>query len=121
MKRVSKRWKKVVPLAGVVGVVSVLLAGAASASPGGPTTDKSLQGVAPSQATTSIEEIADISLAAIAILHQRCWFWDEVRQELDRLGNRMLSQERERIEAAVAAKVPRPTKAQYDRCVATTM
>ena len=115
MKRVSKR------LAGVVGVVSVLLAGAASASTSGPTTDKSLQGVARSQATTSIEEITDVSLAAIAILHQRCWFWDEVKQELDRLGNRMSSPDRERIEAAVAAKVPRPTKAQYDRCVATTM
>src|SRR5262245_42285045 len=61
--------------------------------------------------------LGGITDSAIAIIHQRCWFWDEVKKRLDHLGNRMSPQDRERIEAAVATKVPRPTKAQYDQCV----
>jgi hypothetical protein len=63
-----------------------------------------------------IAYLGGITDSAIAIVHQRCWFWDEATQRLDRVGDRMSSQDRKRIEAAVAQKVPRPTKAQYERC-----
>jgi len=61
--------------------------------------------------------LGGITQSAIAIIHQRCWFWDRVTQRLDRLRNRILPEDRRRIEAAVAQRVPRPTKAQYARCV----
>jgi hypothetical protein len=59
--------------------------------------------------------LGGITDSAIAVVHQRCWFWDGVLEQLDRLG--MSSENRKRIEAAVATKVPRPTKAQYNQCV----
>jgi hypothetical protein len=58
-----------------------------------------------------------ITDSAIAIVHQRCWFWDHVKERLDRLGKRISPEDRKKIEAAIAKKVPRPTKAEYRRCV----
>jgi len=43
-------------------------------------------------------------------VHQRRYFWDEVLDGLDRLGNRMSIEDRKRIEAAIALKVPRLTR-----------
>jgi len=44
---------------------------------------------------------------------QRCLIWDHVTERLDKLGNRINTADREMIEAAVAAKVPRPTPEEY--------
>jgi hypothetical protein len=63
-----------------------------------------------------IAYLGSITDSAIAIVHQRCWFWESVTERLDRLG-RVSSEKRKSIEAAIAKKVRRPTKAQYDRCV----
>lgn len=64
-----------------------------------------------------IAYLGSITDSAIAIVHQRCWFWESVTERLDRLGNRVSSEKRKSIEAAIAKKVRRPTKAQYDRCL----
>jgi len=64
-----------------------------------------------------IAYIGGITESAIAIVHQRCWFWDAVKEQLDRLGKRVTPEERRSIETAIAKKVPRPTKTQYRRCV----
>jgi hypothetical protein len=64
-----------------------------------------------------IAYIGGITDSAIAIVHQRCWFWDGVKERLDRVGKRMSPENRKAVEAAVAKKVPRPTKAEYRRCV----
>jgi hypothetical protein len=49
----------------------------------------------------------------IKIAVQRCYLWDAVSAHLDDLGNRIAVAERERIEAVIAEKVPRPTVAEY--------
>jgi hypothetical protein len=49
----------------------------------------------------------------IKIAVQRCYLWDAVSARLDDLGNRITVADRERIEAAIAEKAPRPTAAQY--------
>jgi len=49
----------------------------------------------------------------IKIAVQRCYLWDAVSARLDDLGNRITAADRERIEAAIAEKVPRPTVAEY--------
>ena len=38
---------------------------------------------------------------------------DRVTEKLDRLGNRITAAEREKIETAIAKRVPRPTAAEY--------
>jgi hypothetical protein len=48
------------------------------------------------------------SLAEPNDASDRADFWDVITHELDRLGNR-LGDERAKIEAAIAARVPRPT------------
>jgi hypothetical protein len=56
-------------MAGVVGVVSLVLAGAASARTDGPAADTPSRAAAPSQEITlSEEEIADVSLATFNTL-----------------------------------------------------
>jgi hypothetical protein len=60
--------------------------------------------------------LGGITESAIAVLHQRCWFWEGIVRRLDGLGKRMSSADRRRIEAVVAQKVPRPTKKEYERC-----
>ena len=64
-----------------------------------------------------IAYIGGITDSAIAIIHQRCWFWDAVQKRLNRLGKEVSPEDRKKIEATIAEKVPRPTKAQYRRCV----
>jgi predicted transcriptional regulator len=44
-------------------------------------------------------------------------WWDGLNKRLDQLGKRISQEDRRRIEAAIAKKVPRPTKKQYDQCV----
>jgi hypothetical protein len=47
-------------------------------------------------------------------LPRRCSIWAEVDKKLDRLGNRITPQDRTKIEAAIAEKVPRPTAAEWE-------
>jgi hypothetical protein len=61
--------------------------------------------------------LGGINDSALAIVHQRCWFWDHVREQLDRLEKRVSAEDRRKIEQAIAKRVPRPTKAQYAKCV----
>jgi len=61
--------------------------------------------------------LGSISESAIAMLAQRCWFWDRVKQRLDRLANRISPDQRQQIESAIATKVPCPTNSEYNRCV----
>jgi hypothetical protein len=61
--------------------------------------------------------LGGITESAIEIDAQRAWFWDEVSRRLDRLANRVSVEDRKRIEAAVAAKVPPVTKKQYEEIV----
>jgi hypothetical protein len=44
----------------------------------------------------------------------RAFFWQRAMQQLDQLANRVLTDDRERIEAALAEKVPRLTRKEYD-------
>jgi hypothetical protein len=64
-----------------------------------------------------IAYLGGITESAIAIVHQRCWFWEHVGECLDRLRNRISAADRQQIEQVVAKRVPRPTKAQYAKCV----
>jgi hypothetical protein len=64
-----------------------------------------------------IAYVGGITDSAIAIVHQRCWFWDAVKERLDGLGKRVSPEDRKNIEAAIAEKVARPTKTEYRRCV----
>jgi hypothetical protein len=64
-----------------------------------------------------IAYLGGIRESAIAIIHQRCWWWDALNKRLHQLGSRISQEDRRRIEAAIAKKVPRPTKKQHDRYV----
>jgi hypothetical protein len=57
--------------------------------------------------------LAGFTESAINHEAQRCYLWDHISERLDQLANQMTTATRERIEAAVANKVPRPTVAQY--------
>lgn len=57
--------------------------------------------------------VGGITESAIEIDIQRCHFWDQISARLDALGNQMTTADREKIEAAIAEKVPRPTPDQY--------
>jgi len=41
-------------------------------------------------------------------------FWDQVIAAFDRLGSQVTPEDRKRFEAAIAAKVRRPSAAQYE-------
>jgi hypothetical protein len=47
-------------------------------------------------------------------VHARRYFWDEVHERLDQLGNRISMEDRCRIEQAVALKVPRLSKEEHN-------
>jgi hypothetical protein len=49
-------------------------------------------------------------------VYVRSWYWDRLGQKLDRLANRMLSEQRQQIEAAFSERFPRVTKEQPDQC-----
>ena len=43
----------------------------------------------------------------------RCHIWDEIDNRLDHLGNQVTPEDRAKIEATIAKKLPRPTAAEY--------
>jgi hypothetical protein len=45
----------------------------------------------------------------------RCSFWERITRKLDRLRNKVSADDRRRIEAALAKRVPCPTRKQYDQ------
>jgi ClpX C4-type zinc finger len=47
---------------------------------------------------------------------QRCYLWDAITAKLDHLGNQITPEERAKIELSIAAKLPRPTPAEYLEC-----
>jgi hypothetical protein len=49
------------------------------------------------------------------ILPQRCHLWDYISERLDQLGNRVAAADRKQIEAAIALKLPRPSRAEYKK------
>ena len=51
--------------------------------------------------------LASITESGIEIVHHRRYFWDAVHERLDQLGNRLSTDDRRRIEAAITHKVPR--------------
>lgn len=58
--------------------------------------------------------LASITESASEIIPQRRYFWDAVHAGLDQLGNRLPVDDRRRIEAAIARKVPRLSRAEHD-------
>jgi hypothetical protein len=58
--------------------------------------------------------LGGINDSAIEIAAQRAFFWQEAMQQLDRLANRISKDDRARIEQAIAKKVPRLTRQEYD-------
>jgi hypothetical protein len=54
--------------------------------------------------------------SGIAIVHQRCWFWDRALKRLHQLSNKVGEEERQRIVAMLAKKVPMPTREEYEFC-----
>lgn len=57
--------------------------------------------------------LGSITESAMQIMAQRCFFWEDVWGKLDWLGNRITAVDRERIETAIATKVPCPTPDEY--------
>jgi hypothetical protein len=57
--------------------------------------------------------LGSVTESAIKLLIQRCHFWDKVGERLDRLGNQITTADRDRIEAVISEKVPRPSPAEY--------
>lgn len=57
--------------------------------------------------------LAGFTESRIKIPVQRCHVWDGVIERLDRLGNRITTADRQKIEAAISEKVPRPTLEEY--------
>jgi hypothetical protein len=55
-----------------------------------------------------IAYLGGIRESAIAIIPQRCRWWDALNKRLDQLGDRISQENRRRIEAAIAKKVRRP-------------
>ena len=60
--------------------------------------------------------ITESRMAGVHV-HPRRYFWDDVLDGLDRLGNRMSISDRKRIEAAIALKVPRLTPDEHEASV----
>jgi ClpX C4-type zinc finger len=57
--------------------------------------------------------IVGFTESAARIDAQRCHLWDHICDRLDQLGNQITAADRKQIETAIAAKLPRPTPAQY--------
>ena len=57
--------------------------------------------------------LAGFTESAIAFPVQRCHLWDAIVERLDRMGNRITTIDRQKIEAAIAKKVPRPSLEEY--------
>jgi hypothetical protein len=61
-----------------------------------------------------IAYLGGINDSALELPAHRGYFWQEVTQQLDQLSNRVLKDDRTRIEEAIAEKVPRLTRQEYD-------
>ena len=61
--------------------------------------------------------LGGITESAIEILPQRCYFWEDVTERLDKLSDRITPEERLRIESAIAERVPLPTGAEFKQTV----
>ena len=61
--------------------------------------------------------LASITESEIEIVHHRRYFWDAVHERLDQLGNRLSTDDRRRIEAAITHKVPRLSPEEHDASV----
>jgi hypothetical protein len=57
--------------------------------------------------------LGGIRTIGIANDFQRCFFWDSVTAAFDRLHNKVKPEDRKRFEAAIAARVPRPSASLY--------
>jgi hypothetical protein len=64
-----------------------------------------------------VASLASITESRMEVIHQRRYFWDDVHDRLDQLGNRISLYDRRRIEAAVALKVPRLSQAEHDASI----
>ena len=58
--------------------------------------------------------LAGFAESAAKIMGQRCLIWDRVDDRLDRLGSKITTDDRAKIEAAFAQRVPRPSAADKD-------
>jgi len=67
-----------------------------------------------------IAMLASITEAEIGMNVRHRYFWDDVHERLDRLGNRISIDDRRKIEAAVAIKVPRLSREEHDASVKHT-
>ena len=54
--------------------------------------------------------------SALSIPHQRGYFWNHIREKLDRLGDRITADQRANIEGKIAERVPPLTAAEKRRC-----
>ncbi len=64
-----------------------------------------------------VASLASITESRMEVIHQRRYFWDDVHDRLDQLGNRISIDDRRRIEAAIALKVPRLSQAEHDASI----
>ena len=64
-----------------------------------------------------VASLASITESRMEVIHQRRYFWDDVHDRLDQLGNRVSIDDRRCIEAAVALKVPRLSQAEHDASI----
>ena len=67
----------------------------------------------------AVAMLSSISESGIDVVHQRRYFWDNVYERLDHLGNRVSRDDRRRIEEAVALKVPRLSRKEHAASVKT--
>jgi hypothetical protein len=59
--------------------------------------------------------LGGITLSGMQLVARRVFFWESVQDRLDQLG---ITDEREKIEAAIAARVPKPTPEERAQCIA---
>jgi hypothetical protein len=57
--------------------------------------------------------LGGITESRMQSVHQRCWFWDQVSERLYALDNQMTNEDRNRIIAEIAAKVPMPSRDEH--------
>jgi hypothetical protein len=65
----------------------------------------------------SLASITESRLEGKGSNHGRRYFWDDVYERLDQLGNRISIDDRRRIEQALALKVPRLSEAEHEASV----
>jgi hypothetical protein len=57
-----------------------------------------------------IAYLANIIETEIDDVRRRCQFWERVVRKLDKLGNRVLADDRQKLEQAIGQRVPCPTE-----------